>query len=138
MEFVIVGSVINAVRITHGSRASLHRNEQLLRILSQVVIIQEQSIMAQFVSQRPRPVLTQVAIRIAVPVPHGTDMHLARPVGEIGCQRVGDDIADDAALARAGTQSVRSVYSDIRLQPILPIIIHFHPTQRRLPIRPVV
>jgi hypothetical protein len=78
---------------------------------------------AELMRQRARPILAQVAARLAIAVPDRAHVHLARLVDDRGTIGVGTRRADDPALVGVGAQAVGGVDADVRVVPVRPILV---------------
>jgi hypothetical protein len=68
------------VGIAHQARAAGDRRNLTIGAQADIVILQEQQVVAELVNQRARPVLAQVAATIAEAVPDRADAELARTI----------------------------------------------------------
>ena len=113
---LIIGKV-TAVGVGHSAGAGIHGDETPGSIEAQVVVVQEEGIVAQLVGQGARPVLVERAAGVAVAVPDGADMDHAGGIGDGDVLGVGDYVLDDAALVGDGAHAVGGIDAHVGAAP---------------------
>ena len=123
------------VGVGHRTRA-LAAGDQPAVAFDQVVVVEEQGVVAQLVRQGARPLLAQLGRGFAVAVPDRAHAQLARLVDQLGVGRVGASVLDNPALGRAGAHAVGGVQPDVGRVPVLAVVEDMDVAQRGLAAAP--
>ena len=130
--------LIAAVGVAHCAGAGLDRLQDAAGAQAEIVVIEIQGVVAEFMGQGARPVFAQAAAGGAVAVPHRAEMDLPRPIGDGDNLCVSDHFGDDAALQGHRAQVVAGVDADVSVVPALAVLVKVNVAQRRLAVRPIV
>ena len=110
--------------------------------IAQVVVGQEEQMMAQLMGKGPPPVAPQVGPALAERIPHRPHADRARPVRVLDQDAIAvcfiQRALHDAAHAGARPHPVVGVDLHVRGQPLLLVLEHAHPAQRHLAVRQIV
>ena len=86
-----------SVGVAHHTGAATHRDDLALSVEAEVVVLEEEEVVAELVDQGARPVLAQVAAAGTEAVPDGAHTHLAGAIEEAGGGPVAELDRGDAA-----------------------------------------
>ena len=86
MKFIKSGGIIVTVGVGHGAGAAIDGDQSSILVQAEVVVVEEEEVMSEFMSQGAGPIFAQGAGRIAEAVPDGTDTHLTGFVGDHLCR----------------------------------------------------